>query len=963
MALNWEKLNKLRRDYPKPKFALAEIGRQLKKRHNDPYLLSWKADIWLQMGIAAPQVLEDILIPLCTRQPPTTDPSLLSYIYFVILEATRIANIPNSSNLSSAGDAALKAWHSAAKSLHSRKARLDLWSKLFVTAMEEDCWEDVRWSVTQALQENPQYKKRAAFALILANQLAYEKKCASSEAISPAVEIQKRVAHQKMLQAFQNTTKSPNDPVRIQDSRDVRFMAQIFERQKLGLELTQLWSDAPDAIRNIMDANFIETQRLMFRSLKAEGQWRILYARMFGAVKAAIDGNAKSELRTLARNWELWGSMIEALSRLFPEAKAKAIANDELRSRIEGMGFNGRDEDLTKMAVVSYADRRELLALCEDFWVHFHHTNACFRDLHPFVARLSRQEQEKFLWTITPSPKGYISYPENVSTASLRTWLDTEINVARFDYMLNISRARMDETHNSTNLPELFVCNAIRLYKIAAQVQEDPSFRFRPGWLAIMAMLKLQELYNAYPEFRREKGPLSEKGDRVQALVQAGFLALHMTADEAGKQDRGLILLSTRLHTVLGLGTIAFDQYRHAQIKEILNDTLSYFLLSRISQSHPFDSVGETPAYPDAELAKVISTIQRMENRVGDFIYSDLENFQYDQTFELLQFKQKLRSSVTKHLCLIERRRIARLKGEIVDSSLDFDLGNFRNISDNRDFSVLQNYEFESEQLNWQTWLHNYPNIEWIVDFLQTQERACMLAFQELRSERFHEQFREEVTEWKKSNLVDNFAQVESWFLADWSNVLALGDCLRDTKRITESPKHMADVEARFDNILHSLNCAELQFQHEMTISKTAPSNNTPGTHVLENLMPTEGYLQYFFGQLELLLVYAKLIDQVRNFHKLSKFPPSRVKKEKVWVDKVATAIQNCYTAVRNAAQSYIDALRERGLESVLKHAKAGVVGEALVGLMGEEEMRGFAREYVESAVDALEGVLKVRIK
>lgn len=39
MALNWDKLSKLRRDYAKPKFAFGEVTRQLKKKPNDPYLL------------------------------------------------------------------------------------------------------------------------------------------------------------------------------------------------------------------------------------------------------------------------------------------------------------------------------------------------------------------------------------------------------------------------------------------------------------------------------------------------------------------------------------------------------------------------------------------------------------------------------------------------------------------------------------------------------------------------------------------------------------------------------------------------------------------------------------------------------------------------------------------------------------------------------------------------------------
>lgn len=38
MALNWEKLSKLQRDYPKPKFALDAVNKLLKKRNDDPYL-------------------------------------------------------------------------------------------------------------------------------------------------------------------------------------------------------------------------------------------------------------------------------------------------------------------------------------------------------------------------------------------------------------------------------------------------------------------------------------------------------------------------------------------------------------------------------------------------------------------------------------------------------------------------------------------------------------------------------------------------------------------------------------------------------------------------------------------------------------------------------------------------------------------------------------------------------------
>lgn len=39
MAFNWDKLCKAQRDYPKPKFALDAVGKLLKKKPTDPYLL------------------------------------------------------------------------------------------------------------------------------------------------------------------------------------------------------------------------------------------------------------------------------------------------------------------------------------------------------------------------------------------------------------------------------------------------------------------------------------------------------------------------------------------------------------------------------------------------------------------------------------------------------------------------------------------------------------------------------------------------------------------------------------------------------------------------------------------------------------------------------------------------------------------------------------------------------------
>ena len=39
MATDWDKLQKLRRDFPKAKFALDQVSRQRRKQPTNPYLL------------------------------------------------------------------------------------------------------------------------------------------------------------------------------------------------------------------------------------------------------------------------------------------------------------------------------------------------------------------------------------------------------------------------------------------------------------------------------------------------------------------------------------------------------------------------------------------------------------------------------------------------------------------------------------------------------------------------------------------------------------------------------------------------------------------------------------------------------------------------------------------------------------------------------------------------------------
>lgn len=236
-----------------------------------------------------------------------------------------------------------------------------------------------------------------------------------------------------------------------------------------------------------------------------------------------------------------------------------------------------------------------------------------------------------------------------------------EVNVLKFDYLFTISnRHRLEAT-----VVEAFVANAIRLYKIGTRLNEE--VRHDVASLAIFGLRVLAKIAHN-PEIR-DDAYCSVNNNRLE--LQAVFLARHFTSGQVANQERPLLLQSIGLYIQLGLASIAFEHYPHVRVKEMLNDTVSHILLTRISQIHPFDMPGKGAIHPDQELATVIRTIEKMESRVDDFLFSDMREFKYDQAFELLDLKRRLNSSLTKHLCVVERRRIARLKGETVDDSLD----------------------------------------------------------------------------------------------------------------------------------------------------------------------------------------------------------------------------------------------------------------------------------------------------
>ncbi|KAF2740443.1 hypothetical protein EJ04DRAFT_572274 [Polyplosphaeria fusca] len=854
MALNWDKLSKLRTDITKPNFANKEIARQIKKRPKDPYLLAWKADVSLELGNDASVVTRDLLLPLCKQQPPLNDKRLLVYIYGLVLKATRRQGLknPNTLCLSSAGDATWQAWDNAAKSCSNRNARLEVWSALFACAMKEDCWEDVRHALQQANQERPTNKKTLYFSLILAYQLAGEQTERTADPSKPAqqAKIQLGMAYNMMKKAYTNAVKSSDDIAQVHDMRDLRFMGQIFKRQRRAEELISLWKDMPPSIRVIYHPNATEIHAIQIDTLKNEGKLTEVFN---AAVQIGLDnGDTAREVR---KSWSWSQNFIDSLSQKSGSVDDAKKVLQLIDSELQKPGST-RELELSHMTLNAAVNPTTMLALIKTYWQHHCSERACYQDLRQFLAQLSVNDQEDFLHLVNKTTQSHRPSGIENEQAKVRIWLHVEYNGLRFTYLLQLSR----QPDLTTEPIESFVCNAIRLSEIAIKAGDEIAFDI--GSMAVAALLLL---HDTQVENELVAKATNERQGNHHYLLQAGLLLHHLVKVSAGKNhekdQRATLLLSTRIHLYLGLGTIAYEHYRQVKVKEMLHDTLSYVFLTNISQAHPFDVTGPHGFSADKELVKVVTSIERMESKIDEFLFTDMQNFVFDQALDLLDLKRKLRTSLTKHLCIFDRRRIAQLKGEPGD--YEPPLKTFDDAHDNRDLDVVPNPEY-------------YASIG-----TKPGPVAALLS--------------------------------KPWHELGQANLQYLQVFLSQTK---------TDLE--------------------QLVVPTSPEStgDTP------SLLPYERGLNYFWGHIELLQA-------------ISRLPKTS---DKRMLQDLVNLARQCFDLIGKCATSRVEALKKRGVEALVAQGRAGSTGEALRQLVDNDEMKKCAREYVDSAIEALNGVLKAKM-
>ena len=153
---------------------------------------------------------------------------------------------------------------------------------------------------------------------------------------------------------------------------------------------------------------------------------------------------------------------------------------------------------------------------------------------------------------------------------------------------------------------------------------------------------------------------------------------------------------------------------------------------------------------------------------------------------------------------------------------------------------------------------------------------------------------------------------------------------------------------------------------HQMLVDqeKSILPDNTGLKLEDEPTMFHESKLMSCYTKLEVLRALPRLVEHIREKVVNTKTPhPMKRHLSKDYLKDLTTETQQCYDAICNVAQSHIQLIKRRGAAAIKAQVRWGPTGEALGSLLSDDDVEAYAREYVDSALEAWNGVLKVKLK
>ncbi|CAE6516858.1 unnamed protein product [Rhizoctonia solani] len=183
-------------------------------------------------------------------------------------------------------------------------------------------------------------------------------------------------------------------------------------------------------------------------------------------------------------------------------------------------------------------------------------------------------------------------------------------------------------------------------------------------------------------------------------------------------------ILLIRIYRLIGAPTLAHEHYKGLRVKQTQHDTLSHLVLARASTfclAGDSELVGECIESSQIYTANVQETPELVARAFLGEKFAQIPNF--------VEFEEKLECSLQRDLTKMEHTRMrlgfeAQAVESLVLELQDLQLTIVRAHHDNRDMSVIPNYQPRGQNIVDQTSMGPSPGLPWLNIFLQIYIRA-----------------------------------------------------------------------------------------------------------------------------------------------------------------------------------------------------------------------------------------------
>lgn len=450
-------------------------------------------------------------------------------------------------------------------------------------------------------------------------------------------------------------------------------------------------------------------------------------------VVAETDGTAAAEgeeTKGRGDDWRVWEGFVKSAGELYnQENKSHGTKALEviLSHRATAAPGTSRNADLALVKFASlFHDHHEgpegtptLLEACKEYFTKTGTKSCCFEDLQNYLEMLETSEKAEFL-AFVANHVAEMDKDDEVLENCLKTLnyhtltpgfyqkskiakVAAEINHHKFIYLLTISPLSTTDTTTPSSSPEdkpediipklnEFITSTLRIYNSAlplgsSLLPTDNQYGDDAALLSVMGLIRLHLLHT------------SDSGSATTIAAQAPLyqsVILLTTVISKSKHNYQALLLLVRLYLLLGAIPLALEIYPRLNIKQIQNDTLSHFLLTRISTVLPAEKRVETL------LNEAGRIYESSAAQTPNMLVLAFERGGYAQMMGFLEFSERVAGSVCRSMWEIERRRIERLRGGGVLAGRLEDADALSRVLiddcvvwDNRDFGVVVSCETE----------------------------------------------------------------------------------------------------------------------------------------------------------------------------------------------------------------------------------------------------------------------------